>query len=205
VTGAGPNRCPTVADVLPAGATPLDPDEADGLIPDHVSTRAELNAWEQLNIGDAVAWLGRRTDVASLLTIEFVTELHRRMFSDTWRWAGRFRWTLKNIGVPPEAIVERTHDLLADTRYWMENGTYPADEIAVRFHHRLVSIHPFPNGNGRHGRLMTDALVREIGAPTLTWGSGSIDHQGGVRHTYIRALQTADAGDYAGLLAFVRS
>lgn len=194
-----------MADVLPPGATPLDPDEADELIPDHISTRGELNAWEQLNIGSAVEWLGRRTDVASLLTIEFVRELHRRMFSDTWRWAGRFRWTPKNIGVSPEAIVEQTHDLLADTRYWIENATYVADEIAARFHHCLVSIHPFPNGNGRHGRLMTDALVREMGATTLTWGSGSIDDHGDVRDRYIRALQTADADDYGPLLALIRS
>lgn len=192
-------------DSLPPGATPLDPDEADGLIPEHVSTRGELNAWEQVNISKGIDWLGQRQDVESLLTIDFLRELHRQMFSDTWRWAGSFRWTLKNIGIPPEEILEQTHNLLADTRYWIENASYPVGEIAVRFHHRLVSIHPFPNGNGRHGRLMTDALVRTTGAPPLTWGSGSIDDRGAVRDKYIQALHSADAGDYGPLLAFVRS
>ncbi len=192
-------------DSLPPGATPLDPDEADGLIPEHLSTRAELDAWEQLNISEAIDWLRKRQDSESLLTIDFLRELHRQMFSDTWEWAGKFRWTLKNIGVAPEKIIEQAHDLLADTRYWIENDSYPVDEIAVRFHHRLVSIHPFPNGNGRHGRLMTDALIRETGAPLFTWGSSSIDDRGAVRDRYIRALHSADAGDYAPLLAFVRS
>lgn len=194
-----------MSESLPPGATPLDPDEADGLIPEHLSTRAELNAWEQVNISEAIDWLRKRQDSESLLTIDFLRELHRRMFSDTWEWAGKFRRTLKNIGVAPEAIVEQTHNLLADTRYWIENASYPVDEIAVRFHHRLVFTHPFPNGNGRHGRLMTDALIRETNAAPFTWGSSSLDDRGAVRDTYIKALHSADAGDYAPLLAFVRT
>jgi len=194
-----------VSDALPPGASPLDPDEADGLIPDHISTRGELNAWEQVNISSAIGWLRGHEGIDSLLIIDFVRELHRQMFSDTWRWAGNFRLTPTNLGVAPEAIVEHTHNLLADTRYWIESTTYPVDEIAVRFHHRLVFIHPFPNGNGRHGRLMTDALVREIGAPQLSWGSGSIDDKGEIRDRYLRALRAADAGDYRLLISFVRS
>ncbi len=192
-------------DSLPPGATPLDPDEANGLMPEHLSTRGELNAWEQVNISKAIDWLRKRRDTESLLTIDFLRQLHRQMFSETWEWAGKFRWTLKNIGVPPETIVEQTHNLLADTQYWIENASYPVDEIAVRFHHRLVSIHPFPDGNGRHGRLMTDALVRETNTPPFTWGSSAIDDRGVVRDRYIQALRSADAGDYAPLLALVRS
>jgi Fic-DOC domain mobile mystery protein B len=170
-----------------------------------VSTRGELNAWEQLNIAKAVDWLRRRRPAESILNIDVLRELHRRMFSDTWNWAGRFRWTLKNIGVPPEAIAEQTYNLLADARYWIERGSFPADEIGCRFHHRLVAIHPFPNGNGRHARLLTDALLREMKVPAFTWGSGSIDDRGEVRDRYIRALRSADLGDHAPLLAFVRS
>lgn len=192
-------------DELPAGATPLDPDEAEGLIPDHISTRGELNAWEQVNIGKGAEWLRRRGRGEPVLTQSVLREIHRRMFSDTWTWAGRFRQTLKNIGVPPEMIVEQVHNLLGDTRYWIDHSSFSADEIACRFHHRLVSIHPFSNGNGRHARLMTDALLRELRAEAFTWGSGSIDDQGDVRNRYLRALRSADLGDYAPLLLFVRS
>ncbi len=192
-------------DSLPAGATPLDPDEAEGLIPEHLSTRGELNAWEQVNVAKADDWLRRQQYGRSVLKMGLLHKLHRQMFSDTWKWAGKFRWTLKNIGVPPETIPEQTYNLLAETRYWIEHHTYSVDEIAVRFHHRLVAIHPFPNGNGRHGRLMTDALLRELHAPPFTWGSGSIDDRGAVRDRYLHALRSADSGDYAPLLAFARS
>lgn len=192
-------------DSLPAGATPLDPDEAVGLIPEHLSTRGELNAWEQVNIAKAVDWLRRRQNGGSVLNMDFLRELHRQMFSNTWKWAGKFRWTLKNIGVLSEAIPEQTYNLLSETRYWIEHHTYSVDEIAVRFHHRLVAIHPFPNGNGRHGRLMTDALLAELDALPFPWGSGSIDDRGAVRDRYLHALRSADSGDYTPLLAFVRS
>jgi Fic-DOC domain mobile mystery protein B len=192
-------------DDLPAGATPLDPEEADGLLPDHLSTRGELNAWEQLNITEAVRWLQRRKSGEPVLTIEFLRELHRRMFSDTWAWAGRFRNTMKNIGVAPEAIAEHIHNLLADVRYWIEHRSYPVDEVACRLHHRLVAIHPFPNGNGRHARLMTDALLHHMGVPPFTWGSGSIDEKGQARERYLHALRSADRGDLSLLLRFVRS
>jgi Fic-DOC domain mobile mystery protein B len=192
-------------DDLPAEALPLDPEETEGLIPDHISTRGELNAWEQLNMAKGAEWLRRRGRAEPLLTEGVLREIHQRMFSETWAWAGRYRQTLKNIGVPPELIVEQVHALLADTRYWIEHASFSTDEIACRFHHRLVAIHPFPNGNGRHARLMTDALIRERGAEPFTWGSGSIDHRGDVRDRYLRALRSADGGDYAPLLKFVQA
>jgi len=190
---------------LPDGATPLDPDEAEGLIPDHISTRGELNAWELLNIVNGTEWMREKKEVQEILTQDTVRELHRNMFSDTWTWAGRFRTSLKNIGVSPEAIPEQLHTLLADVRYWMEHETYPIDEIGCRLHHRLVAIHPFPNGNGRHARIMTDALLEALGATPFSWGSGSIDNLGVVRRRYINSLREADRGDYAPLIHFVRT
>lgn len=192
-------------DDLPFGATPLDPDEAEGLIPDHIATRGELDAWEQLNIAKGAEWLRKSGSDRSLLTPGVACTLHQRMFSDTWTWAGRFRSSLKNIGVPPDAIPEQLLNLLTDVRYWIEHHTYPADEIACRFHHRLVAIHPFPNGNGRHARLMADALLRMMDVELFTWGSGSIDNPGSVRERYIRTLRDADNGGYAPLIDFVRS
>jgi len=190
---------------LPAGATPLDPDEAEGLLPDHISTRGELNAWEQLNIVKGTEWIRNKVAVQDILTQDTVRELHRRMFSETWTWAGRFRRSLKNIGVAPEAISERLYNLLADVAYWIEHQTYSVDEIGCRFHHRLVAIHPFPNGNGRHARIITDALLKALGGVPFSWGSGSIDNPGIVRERYIRSLRDADGQGYSALIRFVRS
>jgi Fic-DOC domain mobile mystery protein B len=188
----------------PEGATPLDPDDAEGLLPGHISTRAELNAWEQANIAKAFDWLARRHG-ASLLNLAFVRELHRRMFDETWTWAGEFRTKETNIGEPPHDIAPALENLLKDVAYWVEHATYPPDEIAARFHHRVVLIHPFPNGNGRHGRLMADALLAQLGAPPFTWGAGDLDRESDVRAQYLTAMRQADAGDYAPLFAFVRS
>lgn len=189
---------------FPDDATPLDPDEADGLRPDHISTRRELNAWEQLNIAKGVEWI-RNMAIAQILTQATVRELHRRMFSDTWTWAGRFRGTLKSIGVAPELIAEHLHELLADAAHWIEHRTFSVDEIGCRFHHRLVAIHPFPNGNGRHARAITDALLRALGAVPFSWGSASVEVPGLARERYLTSLRLADSGDYSALLQFVRS
>jgi Fic-DOC domain mobile mystery protein B len=188
----------------PAGASPLDPDDAGGLLPDHIATRAELNAWEQANIAKAFDWLARRPG-ASVLSLAFVRELHRRMFDETWTWAGEYRTKETNIGVPPHEIAPALQNLLTDVAYWVEHATYPTDEIAARFHHRIVLIHPFPNGNGRHGRLMADALVVELGGPPFTWGSGDLVREGDVRARYLKSMRQADAGDYGPLFRFVRS
>jgi Fic-DOC domain mobile mystery protein B len=189
----------------PDAATPLDPDEAAGLIPAHVRTQAELNEWEQTNILEGQKWALARGNRADLLTEAFVRELHRRMFDRTWRWAGRFRSSDKNIGIDWRQIGVRLKDLLDDTRYWLEHGTYTIDEIAARFHHRLVSIHPFANGNGRHVRLMADCLLARRGVAPFSWGRGDLLHVGAARDRYLAALRSADGGDIAPLLAFVRS
>lgn len=185
------------------GVTPLESEEVEQLIPSHIESRAELNAWEQRNIAAAVEWLHARRPRGPILTLEFLKELHRRMFDETWLWAGKFRTTEKNIGVPVHSIQESLHNLLDDVTYWLEHGTYSEDEICIRLHHRLVHIHPFPNGNGRHGRLMVDALREERGLVAFTWGSGDLVKQGSVREAYMGALRAADAGDYDPLSRFV--
>lgn len=185
------------------GATPLEEDEADGLIPD-LQTRAELNAWERGNIlkGEEWAFGGRRDEI---LSIEFTKKLHGRMFDETWTWAGKFRRSDKSIGVYWATITAALRDLLKDTRYWISNGTYPKDEILARFHHRLVAIHPFPNGNGRHARLMADVLAATMGRERLTWGRGTLGAAGETRGSYLAALKQADTGDITTLMAFMRS
>jgi Fic-DOC domain mobile mystery protein B len=161
-----------------------------------------LNEAEQNNIARAQAWaLTRRHD---LLTEKFIKGLHRRMFVDVWRWAGKFRTGPKNIGIEHWQIPIALRQLLDDANAWIEYHTYPPDEIAVRFHHRLVQIHPFPNGNGRHSRLMADLLVMQLGGDRFSWGQKNLRDPSAVRRRYIEALQRADQHDPGPLLAFAR-
>jgi Fic-DOC domain mobile mystery protein B len=190
------------------GNTPLDPDEMAELIPRYVTTQSELNQVEQANILEAMTWVMGRSQ-PDLLTDAFLRELHKRMFKDVWKWAGKYRKSLKNLGVSAEQIPVEIKKLCEDTQFWIKNKTYPWDEIGVRFHHRLVAIHPFPNGNGRHARLATDILMRTNGQKVFTWGgkseSGPIDTAGTTRDEYLAALKAADKGDFKLLLDFVRS
>ena len=185
------------------GATPLDADELASLIPGHITTQGELNEWEQLNIVQGDTWA--RKQRKEILDEGFLRRLHQQMFGQTWRWAGTFRKSDKNIGVDWLRIGVEVKNLLDDVRYQVEHNSLPPDEIAVRFHHRLVAIHPFPNGNGRHARLMADLLAERLGRPRFTWGSASLVDANETRQRYIAALQAADARDIAPLLAFARS
>jgi Fic-DOC domain mobile mystery protein B len=192
---------------LAPGATPLSDEEQQGLIPS-IQTRGELNELEAANIDRATAWAlgrGRRSAERDIITLEGLLQLHRRMFGDTWRWAGRIRLTDKNLGAPKEQIRERLRALCDDTRYQIENETYPRDELAIRFHHRLVSIHPFPNGNGRHARLAADIVVRRVGGELFTWGGSSPMTASPKRSEYIKGLHAADKGNISPLIAFARS
>jgi len=188
----------------PDGATPLDPDEMDGLKFKHINTRGELNHLEQANIEEGIKWMrrGRRTDI---LSEAYICELHKRLFGDVWRWAGTFRRTCKNIGIDPLHISVQLRLLLDDMQYWIEHETYSAYEAAIRFHHRLVSIHPFPNGNGRHARIMADVMMIKLYKfSPIDWAGGyDLQSMEGERRTqYIKALRAADKGDYNLLFLF---
>src|ERR1035438_9171836 len=187
----------------PDDATPLTPEEQRELIPAHIAYRRELNEAEQENIARAQDWaLARRRDP---LSQKFITDLHERMLGDVWRWAGKFRTSERNLGIPFYEIPVALHQLLDDTKACIEHQTYPPDEISVRFHHRLVQIHAFPNGNGRHARLMADLLVMRLGGERFSWGRESLRDASAVRRRYIAALQSADHHDLGPLLAFARS
>ncbi len=189
----------------PPDATPLNPEEIDGLRLRHITTRAELDRWEQENIQEALAWLSRRRK-ADILNEKFIGQLHDKMFSKVWRWAGSFRRSDKNIGVTWSRVPVELRQLLNDTKAWIEYRAYAADEIAYRFHHRLVWIHLFPNGNGRHARLTTDILLTELlSQEVFTWGNDDLSTTSTVRKKYISALKAADEHDYRLLSEFVRS
>lgn len=185
------------------GNTPLDPEEREGLIPSYISLRSELNAAEQENINDAAVWASRRT--RDVLDESFLQALHKRMLGRVWQWVGNYRRSGKNVGVDAYRIPTEVRQLLDDCRYWIAQQTYDPDEIAVRFHHRLVSIHCYPNGNGRHARLATDLLLRSLGREAFTWGRLSLAYRNEARERYLAALRAADAHDIGPLLAFVRS
>ena len=185
------------------GRTELTEEEREGLIPSYITLRSELNEAEQANILDAEEWaFARKRD---LLEEGFLNNLHKRMYGNVWRWAGRYRTSGKNIGIDAYRIPTELRQLLDDCRYWIENGTYEPDEIAVRFHHRIVSIHCYPNGNGRHARLAADLLLKSMGQERFSWGGENLIDVGETRERYIDALQAADEHDIGPLLEFVRS
>ena len=187
------------------GGTPLSDDEKQALIPS-LATQRELNEFEYENILSAQHWAlaPRRLAKAEVLTASYLLELHKRMFNATWRWAGRLRSTEKNIGVEQHRVAPDVAGLLSDTQYWISHQVYSADEIALRFHHRLVFIHPFANGNGRHARLAADILARKLNQPAFAWGAGTAE-PAVIRQAYLNALRQADQQDYAPLLKFARS
>lgn len=184
------------------GHTPLDVDDRQGLIPTYISIRGELFDAEQRNI--AAALRRRPPPVDSILDDRYLRELHGSMFSEVWTWAGQYRTRTTNLGLAFELIPGAVRDVVRDVRAWIESSVYEIDEIAVRFHHRLVVIHPFVNGNGRHSRIAADFLVVGLGKPRFTWGAGISGSTDDLRRSYLSALRSGDAGDMTSLIAFSR-
>ena len=189
----------------PEGATPIDPDEAEGLLLTHITTQGELNRWEQDNIVEALAWIDK-TKPTNILNEQFIKQLHKRMFGNVWKWAGKFRQSDKNIGVPWHQVPLYLKNMCEDVPVWIETQKESSAEMAVRFHHRLVWIHPFPNGNGRHARLMADIFLENVLQDSpFTWGKSDLANPSEHRAKYINALQEADKGNFTPLLKFAKS
>lgn len=191
------------------GQTPLDPDEQEGLLITSITTHEELNEWEQRNIEKAIHWTitrRKRFTGKEILTEQFIYQLHKRMFGDIWQWAGTFRNSNKNIGVDKFQISSTLRMLLDDCRYWIENKAFSEDEIAIRFKHRIVCIHCFANGNGRHSRLMADIIIEKIlGKSVFSWGSRDLIQNSTFRSIYLNALKQADLNNFEPLILFARS
>jgi len=183
--------------------TPLTEEEREQLIPTYITLRSELNEAEQINITEANRWYGRNRK-ADILDDALLKELHKQMFGQVWKWAGKYRQSPGNIRIDAYRIPIEMRQLVDNARFWTDNKTYPPDEIAVRFGHQLISIHPFPNGNGRHSRMAGDYLAMQLGQPSFTWGRTSLTDASATRKTYIAALQAADREDIKPLLKFAR-
>lgn len=191
-------------DSEPEGATPLDPDELAGLKYKHVTMRGELDELEQVNIQTGLLWASRARQ-KDVLSEDFIRKLHKRLFGDVWVWAGTFRTTEKNIGIDPVQISMQLRMLLDNARYWAQHGVYEPLEAAARFHHRLVQIYCFPNGNGRHARIAADIYLKNMyGLRPIDWTAGEdLMNSNTRRNEYIAALRAADVGEFDLLLKFV--
>ncbi|WP_299549012.1 mobile mystery protein B [Seonamhaeicola sp.] len=189
------------------GQTPLDEEEKEGLKIKSITTQEELDEFEQLNIEKAVEWtIHTKLRSENILTEKFIKNLHKRMYSDVWKWAGEFRQTEKNIGIPWVQITIELKNLLDDTKYWIENKTYSPEEVAIRFKHRIVSIHCFPNGNGRHSRMMADIIIESIfGREVFSWHQSNMVKANKIRKEYIDALKKADNGNIEPLITFAKN
>jgi len=189
------------------GQTPISEEEKEGLLIKSITTRGELDEFEQQNIEKAIEWtLTKKFTKEYILSEELIKELHRRMLNDVWEWAGKFRKTNKNLGVDKFEIRVEIRKLIDDCNFWIENKTFGEDEIAIRFKHRIVKIHPFPNGNGRHSRLLADIIVEKIfNKSVFSWGKDNISKPGDTRKKYINSLHQADNGNINSLIEFSRS
>jgi Fic-DOC domain mobile mystery protein B len=189
------------------GQTPLDEDEKEGLKIKSITTQKELDEFEQLNIEKAVEWTIRANlKPEKILTEKFIKDLHKKMYSDVWKWAGEFRKTDKNIGLKWTQIGIELKNLIDDTKYWLENKTYPPKEITIRFKHRIVAIHCFPNGNGRHSRMMADIIIESIfGKEIFSWHKSNMVRADETRKEYIIALREADNGNIKPLIKFAEN
>jgi Fic-DOC domain mobile mystery protein B len=189
------------------GQTPLDEDEKEGLLIKSISTKGELNEFEQQNIEDAIQWsLTRKFKPDQILTETFIQALHKRMYGRVWRWAGEYRKTNKNIGVDRLEIAINLRSSIDDAKFWLEHNVYKPDEFAIRFKHRLVSIHCFPNGNGRHSRMIADIIIEKIHKLSVfSWGGTSLSEDTDIRAQYLKAIRKADKGDFDLLFKFARS
>lgn len=189
------------------GQTEITPDEKRFLkLP--ITTMEELNTIESIEITKARLWaLSAKTlNRNDIISLDFLMKLHKKMFSEIWSWAGKFRTTDKNIGVPVHHIQEQLKCLIDDTNYWQENAIFTLEEIALRFHHKLVQIHVFNNGNGRHARLLADCFLKKNLKKIFDWDYNNVLHtKTKARTDYLNAMKKADNGDYTHLLNLFRT
>jgi Fic-DOC domain mobile mystery protein B len=189
------------------GDTLLSPEELDQIIPKYITNRRQLDEVEQDNIEDAIVWVFKQRTIKpeKVFTREFQDNFHKKMLGKVWKWAGQKRTRETNIGAPPFQIEVKRKMLNDDALFWVQNNTWPPVELAIRFHHRLVQIHCYPNGNGRHSRIMADIILTKLyKLPAINWLGGDLVNESETRKSYIEAMKVADKGDYSPLFKCIR-
>ena len=189
------------------GQTPLEEYEKEELLIKHITTLKDLNEFEQQNIEKAIEWImGKTFTVENVLNEGFILNLHKKMYEDVWKWAGKYRTSNKNIGVDKLQIPICLYQLNEDCKFWIENQTFEPDTLAIEYKHRIVKIHPFTKGNGRHSRLMADIIIEKLlGRELFTWGGVNLSQMSNVRKRYIDSIFEADKGNIIPLVEFARS
>lgn len=186
------------------GATALTHEEKLGLIPSYITQRRELNEVEQINVTEGERWALSRA--RNVLDVDFLRKLHKQMFGEVWRWAGDYsKERNRRLGSDDYQIPIDLSALTGDAQAWIEFKAFSPDETAVRFHHRLTQIHPFPNGNGRFSRTAGDLFITQLGGQRFSWGRVNLVDPGATRRAYIDALRAADNHILEPLTAFARS
>lgn len=196
----------------PEGATPLNLDDMLGLKYKHIDTREQLNEVEAANILQGQIWASKLNKGAKELTRDdifnrdFVSDLHKALFGEVWEWAGHFRKRELNIGVDPKNIAVDLHNFLEDAKCWLEFKHYDNLELSARIQHRLVQIHPFVNGNGRHSRVFTDIVrVYLLNEKPIKWANAKLENMTEERNSYISGLREADVGDLSTFIKYLQS
>ncbi len=189
----------------PEGATPLD--EISGLLRSEITTRSQLDGAEALNILNAEDWI-ERGRLGGVFTMGFYEQLHRRMFDEVWEWAGQLRSVTgarPNIGVSPERVpMELGRVAMEYNREWEKYHEDSLLPFVAKYHHALVLVHPFDNGNGRWSRLACDVIVKRLAKETpITWATDTLNVQSDERTRYIAALRSADEHDYQPLIDYM--
>ncbi|MCC6643796.1 Fic family protein [Candidatus Peregrinibacteria bacterium] len=136
-----------------------------------VSRKVSLReVFEAKNLARVMDYL-REKKAQVHLSLDFILFLHHMLISGiSDEIAGRFRQENEYVKVgshiapPPEHVDQLLEQNIGD--YQNDLSGYFLEKIA-RFHLQFEHIHPFNDGNGRIGRLLTNLQLMELGLPPV--------------------------------------
>jgi len=164
----------------------------------------ELDELEDLNIQKGLEWLNRQKD-PNYLSTEFICKLHEKLFGDVWKWAGKYRTAEVNISkYRYYDVAPQLKNLFEDAKLWIQHGKMSWEEISEEMHKRLVTIHPFTNGNGQTTRIYVEYVQKRNNQGIPRWMASMSHSPAKRRDKYIQALRSADKGDFGPLIEFMK-
>ncbi|MBT3984304.1 MAG: mobile mystery protein B [Bacteriovoracaceae bacterium] len=185
------------------GQTPVDESIRKDLIPDHINDMTELYESEIENIALGIEWA--KTTKKNHRDYFTWLEVHKHMFNDVWKFAGNTRKVELNNPdfLMPYEILPQLKDLQENLIFWLENKTFDDRELMARVHERLLTIHPFKDGNGRWARLLVNMICEKQNIEVPSWGK-EIKEDDKRRSIYISAVKKARKDDdYAHLISIM--